>query len=104
MWIMPTPNKALVGVLNAKMGWWLISKFCTQIQNGYQLIWQYLGKIPVPKTLPPELTALVEEILAAKKENPSADVSALEEQIDKLVFDLYDLTDEEREIVKGGGK
>lgn len=104
MWIMPTPNKALVGVLNSKMGWWLISKFCTQIQNGYQLIWQYLGKIPVPKTLPPELTALVEEILAAKKENPSADVSALEEQIDKLVFDLYDLTDEEREIVKGGGK
>lgn len=104
MWIMPTPNKALVGVLNSKMGWWLISKFCTQIQNGYQLIWQYLGKIPVPKTLPPELTALVEEILAAKKENPSADVSALEEKIDNLVFDLYDLTPDEREIVKGGGK
>ena len=86
------------------MGWWLISKFCTQIQNGYQLIWQYLGKIPIPKVLPPELTALVEEILAAKKENPSADISALEERIDNLVFDLYDLTPDEREIVEGGGK
>ena len=104
MWIIPSGSKALVGLLNSKMAWWLISKYCTQIQNGYQLIWKYFGKIPVPKTLPPELTALVEEILAAKKENPSADVSALEEKIDKLVFDLYDLTDEEREIVKGGGK
>lgn len=103
MWIMPTPNKALVGVLNSKMGWWLISKFCTQIKNGYQLIWEYFGKIPVPKTLPPELTALVEEILAAKK-NPTVDVSALEERIDNLVFDLYGLTPEEREIVTGGGK
>lgn len=104
MWIIPSGSKALVGLLNSKMAWWLISKYCTQIQNGYQLIWKYFGKIPVPKALPPELTALVDEILAAKKGNPSADVSALEEKIDNLVFDLYGLTPEEREIVKGGGK
>lgn len=104
MWIIPSGSKALVGLLNSKMAWWLISKYCTQIQNGYQLIWKYFGKIPVPKALPPELTALVDEILAAKKGNPSADVSALEEKIDNLVFDLYGLTPEEREIVKGNGK
>ena len=104
IWIIPTSQKALVGVLNSKMGWWLISKFCTQIQNGYQLIWQYLGKIPVPKVLPPELTSLVEEILVAKKSDPSADTSALEAEIDEKVFDLYGLTPDEREIVKGGGK
>lgn len=104
MWMIPTSDKALVGVLNSKIGWWLISKFCTQIQNGYQLIWEYFSKIPVPKVLPPELSTFVEEILAAKKENPSADVSALEEKIDNLVFDLYGLTPEEREIVKGGVK
>ena len=33
MWIIPTEEKGLVGLLNSKMGWWLISKFCTQIQN-----------------------------------------------------------------------
>lgn len=49
MWIIPTDNKALLGVLNSKMGWWLISKYCTQIQNGCQLIWKYFGKIPVPE-------------------------------------------------------
>jgi hypothetical protein len=48
MWIIPTDKKALVGVLNSKMGWWLINKYCTQIQNGCQLIWKYFGQIPVP--------------------------------------------------------
>ncbi|MCP9770482.1 restriction endonuclease subunit M [Lacihabitans sp. LS3-19] len=66
MWIIPTENKALLGVLNSKMGWWLISKFCTQIQNGYQLIWKYFGQIPVPSTNQ-ELTSLVETILFQNK-------------------------------------
>ena len=48
MWIIPTENKSLVAILNSKMGWWLISKYCTQIQNGYQLIWNYFGLIPIP--------------------------------------------------------
>ncbi len=48
MWIIPTDSKALVGVLNSKTGWWLINKYCTQIQNGCQLIWKYFGQIPVP--------------------------------------------------------
>jgi len=50
IWIIPTENKALLALLNSKMGWWLISKFCTQIQNGYQLIWKYLGQIPIAHT------------------------------------------------------
>ena len=100
MWIIPTKEKGLVGLLNSKMGWWLISKYCTQIQNGYQLIWQYLSKIPVPKKLPAELGKKVAEIIAAKKENPSADTGKLEREIDDIVFDLYGLTKEEREVVK----
>jgi type I restriction-modification system DNA methylase subunit/REP element-mobilizing transposase RayT len=49
MWNISSDNKALLGILNSKMGWWLITKYCTQIQNGCQLIWKYFGKIPVPE-------------------------------------------------------
>jgi type I restriction-modification system DNA methylase subunit len=63
MWIIPTENKSLLGVLNSKMGWWLITKYCTQIQNGYQLIWKYFGQIPMPKLDSRELTALVEKMI-----------------------------------------
>ena len=48
MWFIPTQSKSLLAILNSKMGWWLIMKFCSQIQNGYQLIWKYFGHIPIP--------------------------------------------------------
>ena len=35
-----------------------------------------------------------------KKYNPSADTSALESEIDRLVYQLYGLTDEEIKIVE----
>ena len=52
------------------------------------------------KQLP--IIALVDEILAAKGADPAADTSNLENEIDKLVYDLYDLTDDEIAIVEGG--
>ena len=39
-----------------------------------------------------------------KKAVPTADTSAIEREIDELVFDLYGLTPEERETVRGGGQ
>lgn len=66
MWILPTDNKALLGILNSKMGWWLTTKYCTQIQNGCQLIWKYFGQIPIPPTTS-ELTVLVETMLELQK-------------------------------------
>ncbi len=46
----------------------------------------------------------VDQILALKKENPEADVSALESEIDQLVYKLYALTEEEIVIVEGTRK
>lgn len=103
MWILPTEDKALLGILNSKMGWWLISKYCTQIQNGYQLIWKYFSQIPIAPTNNGQseaLTEKVEEVLMLKKENPEADTSVLEAEIDNLVYELYDLTEEEIVIVE----
>lgn len=67
MWIIPSNNKSLVGILNSKMGWWLITKYCTQIQNGCQLIWKYFGQIPIPN-LNGELDALVNAMILNTKE------------------------------------
>ncbi len=105
MWIMPTDNKALLGILNSKMGWWLISKFCTQIQNGYQLIWKYFGQIPIPSITPSQqqpIIALVDKILATKKADTQADTSALEAEIDFLVYKLYGVSYDEVLVVDPG--
>lgn len=67
MWIIPTDDKALLGVLNSKMGWWLITKYCTQIQNGCQLIWKYFGQIPVPVT-DDDLAMKADQMLSLSKQ------------------------------------
>ncbi len=52
------------------------------------------------------ITSTVRSILAAKKADPDADTSAWEAEIDRLVYALYGLTEEEIAIVEGssGGK
>ncbi len=46
-----------------------------------------------------QIESLVDQILDLKKQNPNKDTSSLESQIDKLVYKLYDLTDEEIELI-----
>lgn len=46
------------------------------------------------------IVTLVDQILTVKKEDAKADISALENEIDELVYQLYALTPEEIEVVK----
>jgi type II restriction/modification system DNA methylase subunit YeeA len=103
MWIISKADKVLLAILNSKMGWWLISKHCTAIQNGFQLIWKYFGQIPIPKFNQQQgkvITSIVDQILNAKKSDPNADTTALETEIDQMVYQLYNLTAEEIEIIE----
>ena len=50
------------------------------------------------------IVKLVERILSAKAADPAADTSALEREIDRIVYELYGLTEEEIAIVEGSGK
>jgi hypothetical protein len=45
--------------------------------------------------------AIVDKILSAKRKNPQADTTALEREIDQLVYELYGLTEEEIAVVEG---
>lgn len=62
-------------------------------------------KLPVPDVAADKqapVVKLVDKILAAKRSNPSADVSALEAQIDALVSNLYGLTKDEMALIEEG--
>lgn len=57
----------------------------------------------LPVKIPTELepfVIIVDRILSAKKANPQADTSALEAEIDRLVYKLYDLTEDEVKIIE----
>ncbi|MBN2694436.1 class I SAM-dependent DNA methyltransferase [bacterium] len=60
--------------------------------------------IPIPQVSEEEqkpFVVLVEKILAEKKNNPNANTTELEKQIDELVYELYGLTEDEIKIVEG---
>ncbi|MFC1461047.1 Eco57I restriction-modification methylase domain-containing protein [Verrucomicrobiota bacterium] len=67
----------------------------------------YVTQLPLPKAViengsrQTAISDLSRRILAAKKADPSAHTSAIEAQIDSLVYELYGLTDDEIKIVEG---
>jgi hypothetical protein len=62
----------------------------------------YIGKIPLPtdyKEKQQHIIKLVDKILAAKRADPAADVSAWEREIDERVYRLYGLTKDEVKLI-----
>ncbi len=55
----------------------------------------------IPEIAQAPFVEKVDEILALKKADPAADTSPLEAEIDRMVYDLYELTEEEIAIVEG---
>lgn len=92
----------ILGLLNSSLiRFWHKKVFPT----GLHVKISQLKTIPIPSATPAQqkpIIDLVDSILDAKKKDPSADTSKLEEEIDNLVYDLYGLMPEEIAIVKGG--
>ena len=64
----------------------------------------YVKEFPIPEPTCEQqalIIELVDLILGAKRANPNREVSALENEIDQIVYLLYDLTPEEIAIVEG---
>ena len=71
--------------------------------NNYQVDKEPLQGIPLPIVEVDQqqtIITLVDQIITDKKQNPQADTSALESNIDKIVYQLYGLTEEEIKIVE----
>ena len=99
-YIMTGPSlKYLCGVLNSTLVCWLLQQLApTSGMGTYRWKKSYLENIPIPKLTAVKqrpFVRLVDRILEAKAADPDADTSELEREIDRLVYDLYGLTDGE---------
>ncbi len=113
----------VLGILNSKLSFW----FLRQISNVFRGGWitctkQYFGELPIircdlkntaDKTRHDKLVALVDKLLGlmpklraatseAEKATLQNAVTATDQAIDALVYDLYGLTPEEIALVEGG--
>jgi len=93
----------LVSFFNSKLFKYCFEENFPELQgNTRELNKVIFEQIPV-KTISDETPFIekVNQILAAKKLQPTADTTVLENQIDQLIYQLYDLTEEEIKIVEG---
>jgi len=106
-YFMPTGRQTLYisALLNSSLFYGYAKRVFVQKQGGwYEVQPEGLEQFPIPPATPQqksELEKIVEKILSTKKANPSADVSSLESEIDRMVYRLYGLTGEEIRIVEG---
>ena len=100
--------KYLIALLNSKFISFVFKTFYAGGglgEEGYRYKKKFLEHLPVPKitkenqNLADELVKLVNQILALKAQNSSADTSKIEKDIDNLIYKLYNLTPKEIEIV-----
>lgn len=100
-WDKKTSLKYLCALLNSKViNYWYCNKYLMPTIGIYEL---HTIPIRVAKDQKPFIS-LVDKILSAKSKNANADTTALERQIDELVYKLYELTEEEIALVEGRDK
>ena len=97
------PIKYVLGILNSSLMDWFfgfIGKVKGRVREYFN---NPLSQIPIKgcsSVVQETIIKLVDKILSAKRSNPSADTSGLESEIDRLVYQLYGLTEEEIKIVE----
>lgn len=96
----------LLAIANSSLLWWFLKKTGDTLQgDARRFKTNYLNPFPVPSNVSEEMETKiklkVENILTLKKEDSKADTSLYEQEIDQLVYQLYDLTEDEIKNIEG---
>jgi restriction endonuclease S subunit len=95
-------NSYLLGILNSKlMGWFFIKYFARDEKTFPEVRIHELASLPIKiiqKNEQQPFVNIVDKIIEKKANNE--DTTDLENQIDKLVYELYGLSDDEIDIVE----
>ena len=104
LFLIPSDSRYLLASLNSKVVQFFINQICPAIRGEFRRFKSiYVSQIPIATATEPQrilLEKLVEQILTAKKSDTQADTTALEAEIDQLVYQLYGLTAEEIQIIE----
>ncbi len=94
-------------LLNSKLSQWYIRNLSSNLgKKGMSLTKESVQRIPIieknfdNKREISKIEELVNKIILSKQTDQNSDTSELEREIDYLVYQLYDLTEEEIRIVE----
>ena len=99
----------LVGILNSQFFPFAFKNYYAGGHlgsKGIRFKSEFMKRFPIPpitkanQHLVAQIENRVDKIIVAKRSNPDADTTALENEIDQIVYSLYDLTPKEIAIVE----
>jgi hypothetical protein len=95
----------LLSIANSKLLWWFLKTTGDTLQGDARTFkTNYLNPFPLPITVDQEIENSVSEkvkmVMKQKKLNTKANTTVIEKEIDHLVYELYDLTEEEIKIIE----
>ena len=97
----------LNAIFASKIAFWYFKQLCSTLgTKGLSMSKIYIEQLPIPQiteeneSLITQITAHTNEILKHKQKDKNANTQTLEESIDELVYSLYGLNTEEKEIIK----
>ena len=97
-------KRFLLALLNSKLLFFVLCRESNKFRGGYiTCTKQYFENLPIKIVSPTSQQSfirLVDQILITKKSDRNADTTTLEQEIDRLVYELYGLTEEEIAIIE----
>lgn len=109
VFFIPTQDLSLLGILNSSLAWFYLKNLVSVLgdpNRGGRLELRSVHMSTLPIVQPSQLEKekiefLVKQIIAKKQNVEKSDTTELENQIDRLVFGMYGLNEEEIGIVEG---
>ena len=94
-------EKFITCILNSKVGHFLLKDSPTTGTGDLIISVQAINPLPVPQNIDETpFNNLVDKILKIKKEDPSYDTSQIEDKINSLVYELFELNCEDIAIIE----
>jgi hypothetical protein len=99
--ILPTNDLSLLAILNSPIcKWWIGHRAATRSGGFLEYKPMYVGEIPIPLAEGKEKIMIIERVQKILAAPDGPNVSKLEDEINEMVYKLYDLTFEEIKIVE----
>ncbi len=97
--------KFWLGLLNSQLFWFFIQNTGYVLRGGYFTFkTDYIQPFPVPQVISPDIYSkvitAVDYILKMKEKNIQNDISDMEDNIDKYIYSLYNLSEEDIAVIE----
>jgi adenine-specific DNA-methyltransferase len=100
--IIPRTDDFLLAIVNCKLSWWFLGNLTSSLAGGARAMQTpYMEQLPIPCATDAQKNPIIKLVQRILTDSDSHDVTQLEAEIDRLVYEMYGLSEAEIVVVEG---